>query len=64
MTSPDYMAKYARRLLDAGANGVGGCCGTGPLHIEAIARSLSMLVARAQVEIIEASLESSHEEEL
>lgn len=48
MTSPDYLAKYARRFMDAGADGVGGCCGTGPLHIEAIAKSLSMLTARAQ----------------
>lgn len=48
MTSPDYLAKYARRFIDAGADGVGGCCGTGPLHIEAIARSLSFLTARAQ----------------
>jgi methionine synthase I (cobalamin-dependent)/5,10-methylenetetrahydrofolate reductase len=50
MTSPDYLAKYARRFLDAGADGVGGCCGTGPLHIEAIARSLSMLTARSHAQ--------------
>lgn len=42
MTSPDYLAKYASRYIEAGAIGVGGCCGTSPSHIEAIARALQM----------------------
>jgi methionine synthase / methylenetetrahydrofolate reductase(NADPH) len=33
MASPEYMAKYARRLIQAGARFVGGCCGTTPEHI-------------------------------
>ena len=36
MTSPEYMASYARRLLKAGATFLGGCCGTTPNHIRAI----------------------------
>ena len=36
MTSPEYMAEYARRFIQAGANLVGGCCGTTPDHIRAI----------------------------
>lgn len=36
MTSPEYMASYARRMVEAGARFVGGCCGTTPEHIRAI----------------------------
>lgn len=46
MTSPDYMAKYAKRFIESGAYGVGGCCGTGPDHIRAIAQSVKMMAAR------------------
>ncbi len=37
MASPEYMASYARRMVEAGARFVGGCCGTTPEHIKAIA---------------------------
>src|ERR1019366_9546778 len=43
LCSPEYMAQYARRMLQAGARIVGGCCGTTPDHIREIrkeARSL------------------------
>ncbi len=43
MTSPDYMAKFAKRFIEAGAFGVGGCCGTGPDDIRAIAKSIKMM---------------------
>jgi len=36
MASPEYMASYARRIVEAGARFVGGCCGTTPDHIKAI----------------------------
>ncbi len=36
MASPEYMATYARRMVEAGARIVGGCCGTTPEHIKAI----------------------------
>ena len=36
MASPEYMAEYARRMVEAGARLVGGCCGTTPAHIKAI----------------------------
>jgi methionine synthase / methylenetetrahydrofolate reductase (NADH) len=36
MASPEYMAEYARRIVEAGAKFVGGCCGTTPDHIKAI----------------------------
>ncbi|HPF43745.1 MAG TPA: homocysteine S-methyltransferase family protein [Syntrophomonadaceae bacterium] len=41
--SPEEMAEYAIRLRDAGANIIGGCCGTTPAHIQAIARVLKSL---------------------
>jgi len=37
MASPEYMGNYARRIVEAGARFVGGCCGTTPEHIRAIA---------------------------
>jgi homocysteine S-methyltransferase len=40
MTSPEYMAEYARRFVKAGARIVGGCCGTTPAHIRAISEAL------------------------
>ena len=43
MTSPDYMAKFAKRFIEAGAFGVGGCCGTGPDDIRAVAQSIKMM---------------------
>jgi len=36
LASPEYMAQYARRMIEAGARFVGGCCGTSPEHIRSI----------------------------
>lgn len=47
MSSPDYVAKFAKRFAEAGAIGVGGCCGTRPEHIHAIAHALKMVSAQA-----------------
>jgi homocysteine S-methyltransferase len=38
MASPEYVGGYARRLVEAGARIVGGCCGTTPDHIREIAK--------------------------
>ncbi|MEX0602417.1 MAG: methylenetetrahydrofolate reductase, partial [Bacteroidota bacterium] len=35
-TSPDYLAQYARELLDAGVTLIGACCGSTPAHIRAM----------------------------
>ncbi len=43
---PGYFARYARRLVDAGAAMVGGCCGTTPAQIQAAAAEVSGLVPR------------------
>lgn len=39
--TPDEAAAYARRVADAGATIIGGCCGTTAAHIGAIASALS-----------------------
>jgi 5-methyltetrahydrofolate--homocysteine methyltransferase len=38
-TTPEAMAAYTRRFIEAGAGIVGGCCGTSPEHLRAIARA-------------------------
>lgn len=35
--TPEYMSSRVAELVEAGANVVGGCCGTTPLHMAAIA---------------------------
>ncbi len=42
-SSPEYFGESALRLRDQGARLIGGCCGTTPKHIEAIARALEGL---------------------
>jgi homocysteine S-methyltransferase len=44
--SPEYMASYARRFLQAGAKIVGGCCGTTPKHMKAIVGSARMIAPK------------------
>ena len=38
LSSPEYMASYARRFVAQGVRLVGGCCGTTPEHIRQIKR--------------------------
>ena len=38
--TPEYMAERFRELADLGVNIVGGCCGTGPEHIRALAAAV------------------------
>jgi methionine synthase I (cobalamin-dependent)/5,10-methylenetetrahydrofolate reductase len=37
LAAPEYMARYAQRMVEAGATYIGGCCGTTPEHIAKIA---------------------------
>jgi 5-methyltetrahydrofolate--homocysteine methyltransferase len=41
LATPEQMAETATRLLEAGARIVGGCCGTTPPHLAAIAEVLA-----------------------
>jgi methionine synthase / methylenetetrahydrofolate reductase(NADPH) len=40
MGSPEYMAEFSRRFVQAGAKFVGGCCGTTPTHIKLMATAI------------------------
>jgi methionine synthase / methylenetetrahydrofolate reductase (NADH) len=46
MASPEYMATYARHLVQAGAKIIGGCCGTTPEHIHAMIEGIRPLAPR------------------
>ncbi len=39
-SGPEYMAEYARLMVEKGVTIVGGCCGTTPDHIAAMAKAL------------------------
>ncbi|BBI34535.1 bifunctional homocysteine S-methyltransferase/methylenetetrahydrofolate reductase [Cohnella abietis] len=70
--SPEYFASSAIKFADAGARLIGGCCGTTPEHISAMAKALqsySPLVHVStpsdaptveQVEVIEVKEDPSH----
>jgi len=34
LTSPEYIGEFAKHFIQAGANIIGGCCGTAPDHIK------------------------------
>ena len=46
MGSPEYMATFAKRFVQAGARFVGGCCGTTPTHIKLISDSIRSISPR------------------
>jgi len=46
LCSPEYMASYTKKFLRAGVRFVGGCCGTTPEHIRAMAGALRTTEAR------------------
>jgi len=54
MSTPEYMAEYAKRFFEKGARIIGGCCGTTPEHIREIGRvvrSLDKASARSTVSV-------------
>src|SRR5438876_4869025 len=53
MASPDYMAKYAKRLIHKGVKFLGGCCGTTPEHIKTMADAVRPLSPRRSFVVIE-----------
>ena len=63
LASPDYMAAYARRLIEAGARFVGGCCGTTPDHVRRVRDVITTLqpgVAPRRSAIGRAATEQAH----
>src|ERR671917_538197 len=63
MCSPEYMAKYAKRIIQAGAKYIGGCCGTTPAHIKLISDAVRAASPRKQHVVIKET-ESRHIDEL
>jgi methionine synthase / methylenetetrahydrofolate reductase (NADH) len=63
LCSPEYMASYARKFVNAGVNLVGGCCGTTPEHTRAMSSALRMTDAKGKTGgfrvVTEAKRESS-----
>ena len=47
LCSPEYMASFARKAIAAGAQIVGGCCGTTPNHIRAMRSAMRAMDAQA-----------------
>lgn len=43
LCSPEYLAEYAKRYVGLGVSAVGGCCGTTPEHIRAVASAVKPL---------------------
>ncbi len=41
LSSPDYLREYAEAFAQAGAAVIGGCCGTTPEHVRAMARVIA-----------------------
>lgn len=53
MATAEYFGVYAKRMLKAGVRAVGGCCGTRPEHVAAVAAAVRMIgggPARLEVE--------------
>ena len=48
MCSPEYMSKFAKRFIKAGASFIGGCCGTTPKHIKLITDSVRAISPRSK----------------
>lgn len=46
LSSPDYLASYARRFVESGVRLVGGCCGTTPEHIRQMQAAVRALNPR------------------
>ena len=64
MSSPEYMAEYSKRFIQAGATLVGGCCGTDPHHIKAIRRAVSALQPAKRMDLQASSLQVTAPEQV
>lgn len=50
LSSPDFIASYARRFVNLGVRLVGGCCGTTPAHTRSIRRAVESVSCEAKNE--------------
>ncbi len=62
LTSPEYLASFAKKFVKAGATFIGGCCGTTPNHIRALRSALRALGAQeAAVQVAPSTLAEATE---
>lgn len=67
LCSPEYMASFARKAIKAGAQFVGGCCGTTPNHIRAMRSAIRAIdaqnrnVAQSETTVASAAAERAAE---
>jgi methionine synthase I (cobalamin-dependent)/5,10-methylenetetrahydrofolate reductase len=48
MASPEYFTEYAKRMIELGIRGVGGCCGTTPADIAIMAKNIKSMTGVKQ----------------
>jgi len=48
-TTPEYLATYARELVQSGVTLIGACCGSTPAHIRAMRRVLDEVTTRPEI---------------
>lgn len=66
MTTPEYMAEYAKRFYENGAKIIGGCCGTTPEHIKEIVKAVRGIdrAAASQKTVVKVEPDSDKKVEL
>lgn len=64
LCSPEYMASYARKFVNAGVALVGGCCGTTPDHIKAMKSALRISGIKGKTSGFHVVTERGHESAL
>jgi methionine synthase I (cobalamin-dependent)/5,10-methylenetetrahydrofolate reductase len=51
LSNPEYFGEYARRFIQLGVRGVGGCCGTTPEHIKWAVNAVKSLAPGGKKEL-------------
>jgi len=60
LAGPDYVAEYARRMIEVGVRFVGGCCGTTPEHVRKI-RDAVRSIQPPQVSVVSVQVSGTPE---
>ena len=59
LSTPEYFAEYTKRFIQSGITLIGGCCGTTPAHIKAMASAMRALQP-SKTEIVIITPEDEH----
>jgi homocysteine S-methyltransferase len=62
MSTPEYMAEYAKRFYEKGARIIGGCCGTTPAHIKEMVLAVRALdkAAASKTRLVPVTIETPY----